>query len=171
MIDNTGKITGYKTTVGGADTVFPFSEIDKALLVEALSNSGLGITMQSTSEQIYAALASYFGTYTVIRVKTISALDTNSEVYIYKGITNKMDNASGYKNESLLSSFKAFNGNRYAYGNFVITYSNSPSYMYSVTISKNHYLCIGQTKGNLKTANSATSWKYNTNVDYYFIIQ
>lgn len=25
VIDSTGEITGYKTTVGGADTVFPFS--------------------------------------------------------------------------------------------------------------------------------------------------
>ena len=27
VIDETGKITGYTTTIGGADTVFPFSNI------------------------------------------------------------------------------------------------------------------------------------------------
>lgn len=28
VLDSTGKITGYKTNVGGADTVFPFSDIE-----------------------------------------------------------------------------------------------------------------------------------------------
>ena len=28
VIDSTGKITGYTTTIGGADTVFPFSNIN-----------------------------------------------------------------------------------------------------------------------------------------------
>lgn len=61
MIDETtGKITGYKTTVGGADTVFPFSEIDRLELIYALANSGLGLTEDSTPAQIYAALAKKF---------------------------------------------------------------------------------------------------------------
>lgn len=61
MIDETtGKITGYKTTVGGADTVFPFSEIDRLELIHALANSGLGLTENSTPEEIYAALATKF---------------------------------------------------------------------------------------------------------------
>lgn len=60
IIDETGKITGYKTTVGGADTVFPFSEIDRAKLIDALSSSGLGLTIDSTPEQIYNALKAKF---------------------------------------------------------------------------------------------------------------
>ncbi len=55
IIDSTGKITGCKTTAG-ADTVFPFSEIDKAVLISALANSGTGLTINSTPEQIYNAL-------------------------------------------------------------------------------------------------------------------
>ena len=57
IIDDTGKITGYKTTIGGADTVFPFSEIDKNALLEALSASGLNITADSTPEEIYDKLS------------------------------------------------------------------------------------------------------------------
>ena len=60
VIDETGKITGYKTTVGGADTVFPFNEIDRAKLIDALSSSGLGLTIDSTPEQIYKALKAKF---------------------------------------------------------------------------------------------------------------
>lgn len=33
VIDETGKITGYKTTVGGADTVFPFKGISETYVV------------------------------------------------------------------------------------------------------------------------------------------
>lgn len=55
--ETTGKITGYKTTIGGADTVFPFSEIDKNALLEALSASGLNITADSTPEEIYDKLS------------------------------------------------------------------------------------------------------------------
>lgn len=36
--ENTGKITGYKTAVGGADTVFPFSDVVYELVWE--NNSG-----------------------------------------------------------------------------------------------------------------------------------
>lgn len=60
IIDETGKITGYKTTVGGADTVFPFSEVDKNALLEALSASGLNINADSTPEEIYAELKRAF---------------------------------------------------------------------------------------------------------------
>lgn len=54
-----GKI-GYKKD--GADTVYPFSsgDIDKERLLEALQYSGLGLTEDSTAEEIYAALASLF---------------------------------------------------------------------------------------------------------------
>lgn len=60
IIDETGKITGYMTTIGGADTVFPFSEIDKEQLIIALANSNLGLNMESTPEQIYTALFNRF---------------------------------------------------------------------------------------------------------------
>ncbi len=60
IIDETGKITGYKTTVGGADTVFPFSEVDKSALIEALSSSGLNINADSTPEEIYTELKRAF---------------------------------------------------------------------------------------------------------------
>lgn len=60
VIDETGRITGYKTTVGGADTVFPFSEIDKNALLEALSASGLNIDANSTPEEIYTELKRAF---------------------------------------------------------------------------------------------------------------
>lgn len=56
--ETTGKITGYKTTVGGADTVFPFSEIEKDKLIKALSTSGLNINANSTPEEIYDKLSS-----------------------------------------------------------------------------------------------------------------
>lgn len=57
IIDEIGKITGYKTTVGGADTVFPFSEIDKQKLVESLQDSGMGITIDTSADEIYDKLS------------------------------------------------------------------------------------------------------------------
>lgn len=49
----------------GADTFVPFSsgEIDKAQLLEALAYSGLGLTEESTAEEIYEALANRFPAY------------------------------------------------------------------------------------------------------------
>lgn len=40
--------------------MFPFSEIDRLALIQALANSGLGLTNNSTPAQIYAALATKF---------------------------------------------------------------------------------------------------------------
>lgn len=58
IIDETGKITGYKTTVGGADTVFPFNG-GKDQLYAALQYSGL-VNASMTFEQMLQALSVRF---------------------------------------------------------------------------------------------------------------
>lgn len=40
ILDSTGKITGYKTSVGGADTVFPFSGKDNLHILTGTTSSG-----------------------------------------------------------------------------------------------------------------------------------
>lgn len=47
VIDETGKITGYKTTVGGADTVFPFSPGGVLILSVAYWTSLTGCSYSS----------------------------------------------------------------------------------------------------------------------------
>lgn len=59
--DYQGGKYGYNTNPErGADTFRPFGEIEREKLLLALQNSGLGLTMQSTPEQIYTALANKF---------------------------------------------------------------------------------------------------------------
>lgn len=57
VIDETGKITGYTTSVGGADTVFPFSEGGKEKLYNALRYSNFGLTEDMTFDEMCDVLA------------------------------------------------------------------------------------------------------------------
>lgn len=70
--ENTGKITGYKTAVGGADTVFPFSgfkNISKLTMLTA-SNSNMAYTIKNKGRYIFViaytqAGASWFALNTI----------------------------------------------------------------------------------------------------------
>lgn len=70
VVDSTGKITGYTTNTGGADTVFPFSsdEMNKSEIIKSLQYSDLGLTEDSSWADIIEALTNYFAaeeTYTL----------------------------------------------------------------------------------------------------------
>lgn len=48
IIDETGKITGYKTSVGDADTVFPFNNILPCKITLSMDNLGSGSNKSRT---------------------------------------------------------------------------------------------------------------------------
>ena len=52
IVDETGKITGYKTTVGGADTVFPFNSSSSIYLITQITVTKFSRDMTS-KENLY----------------------------------------------------------------------------------------------------------------------
>lgn len=58
VIDDTGKITGYTTTKGGADTVFPFSFVDLTLQGTYSDKSTVTVTIPQGVTEIIVMTAS-----------------------------------------------------------------------------------------------------------------
>ena len=90
--------------------MFPFSEIDKSLLVDALAHSGMGITMQSTAEQIYAAFKNKYPAY-------ITLYDNGSVASGYSIYSNYKNAGSGTDGDTVASGFGRMisQGGGYAY--------------------------------------------------------
>lgn len=68
IIDEAGKITGYKTTIGGADTVFPFSTIFSEFDLSYISTSATKrvINVSEGNVVMYYTNATAFSTSGVI---------------------------------------------------------------------------------------------------------
>lgn len=86
VYDENGKITGYKTSIGGADTVFPFSSEDKIgsdLIVDSVYVSGSSNQYIIPSERFYLQIVGYRNMYsasTKIQKYTITGATVEQEI-------------------------------------------------------------------------------------------
>lgn len=60
VLDTTGQITGYKTSVGGADTVFPFRKEPQFLSDNIIYNRYIKYTNTSSRDQLVFGMAAYY---------------------------------------------------------------------------------------------------------------
>lgn len=72
---DTGKITGYKTTIGGADTVFPFNS-RKEIEIQEISTGNISKTVDKLPENIYVATCDTAGIFYVFRYTTKTGIES-----------------------------------------------------------------------------------------------
>lgn len=167
ILDPSGKIIGYKTSVGGADTVFPFSG-GKDALYQALQYSGF-VTADMTFEQMCAVLAAKYPATYDYAIVTPWFVNTAWENY---GVTVKIANTGG-----TLISDATYNGSdiandRAPVGSFArVTYHTENGYYYHV-FTAHKKLYYGYSMSSMtSTLNAGQSFKKNileTNYTLYF---
>lgn len=93
----TGQITGYKTTIGGADTVFPFKTAQKVSAL--LSNTGTGGSVTAPDDGIAVCVGWGYDTWGSDRINISSSCSTivydianGSRLYVGCSSVKKGDN-------------------------------------------------------------------------------
>lgn len=107
VLDETGKITGYRTNVGGADTVFPFSSgIDVSDMILVHSKQGSNAAMSST----YTATEK--GTYLAICFSAGNTTKLNPSVTTTGNILASITTAASTANQAKIAiNFIELNAN------------------------------------------------------------
>ena len=97
IMDETGKITGYKTKIGGADTVFPFSDKKLTLLGTFVGNQTIDISqyydgdLTSLTEDNFVVNVT---NYTIAITKNSSAADHITEGSTVFSISKSFDSSN-----------------------------------------------------------------------------
>ena len=98
VLDETGKITGYRTNIGGADTVFPFSSgIDVSNMTLVHSKQGSNAAMSST----YTATEN--GTYLAICFSAGNTTQLNPSVTTTGNILASITTAASTANQAKIA--------------------------------------------------------------------
>lgn len=107
ILDETGKITGYRTNVGGADTVFPFSSgIDVSDMILVHSKQGSNAAMSST----YTATEK--GTYLAICFSAGNTTQLNPSVTTTGNVLASITTAASTANQAKIAiNFIELNAN------------------------------------------------------------